>query len=220
MPVLSTSAWRSFFFLYRRSDTSPILDPNAPHNLAVQAATAMFGALAVSSMHRSISEVFWRGQAFSFVEGAVQNIDRQAVREIIWELAEMNWCYELLALDKLAAPQLWLDDVSAGQRITDILLVFSPSSSFVLTHAPFPTENTGIVADSPSDRLLAMRALHHIMLSWRECPHDVRHDASSDPRIPHDDLYYRTVDAKTMGFYCQTFYEYFRRAPIIPCQLP
>lgn len=225
MPVLSTSAWRAFFFLYRRAPDAPAIDAPAPHvavtvTSALQAATAMFGTQAVSSMPQSISEVYWRGQAFPVLHGAVQDIDGQAVREIIWEIAELNWRYELVALDKLAAPQFWVDDDSAGQRITAILLVFSPYSCFVLTHAPFPTANTGIAAEDLYDRLFAMRALRHVMSCWRKCPSDVCHDAYSDPAEPHDEIYYRTVEAKTLGFYCQTFYEYFHRAPIVPYQLP
>lgn len=222
MRVLPTTVWRYFFFIYRQEPGGPgTLDTSVPSltddpQAAIAAASAMFGPQAAASMNRSIREVFWRGRAYTVVDGAIQNISVEATREIIWELHELNWRYELLALDKLAAPHKWVDDDAAGERITELLLVFSPSSSFVLTHAPFPTDNSDIVAITRAARQPAMAALRRVMSAWRKFPAD----AGTTPGPFVDDIHAQALEAKTMWLYCQTFYDYFHRAPILPCRLP
>lgn len=226
MRVLPTSVWRYFFFINRQEPGGPgTLDTSVPSltdepHTAIAAARAMFGPEAVASMNRNIREVFWRGQAYTVVDGAIQNISTEAVREIIWEVAELNWRYELLALDKLAAPQMWLDDDAAGQRITDLLLVFSPSSSFVLTHAPFPTEESSIVATTRAARMPALVALRRVMLAWSNTSDTIEDFTSSTSGQSFDDVHSIAFEAKTLWLYCQTFYDYFHRAPVVPCRLP
>lgn len=237
-PVIPASVWRQFFWIYRRqplpstsssqpsnatvitaSDTGdPLLDDEL--DAATNAAKSMFGTDMVSTMNRTTREVYWRGKAYDVVEGAVVGMESHVVREIVWELAELNWRYELLALDKFAAPHMWMDQDVAGARTSAILAVFAPSASFVFTHAPFPTENASIAAASPGARLKAFTALRRIMSAWPRCPAPIQHAVSdfvpSSSQCPET----RVVEGQTMLFYCQTFYEYFHHPPIIPCMLP
>lgn len=226
MRVLPTPVWRYFFFIYRQEpggqgtcDTSVPSLTDEP-NTAIGAAKAMFGPEATASMARNIQEVCWRGQSYTVLDGAIRNMGTDTVREIIWELCELNWRYELLALDKLAAPHMWQDDDAAGQRVSDLLLVFSPSSSFVLTHAPFPTENASIVATTRAGRLPALAALRRVMSVWQNSPDIMEDSTSSAPAQAIADVHTSVSEAKTLGLYCQTFYDYFHRAPVLPCRLP
>lgn len=228
-PVIPASVWRQFFWIYRRkplvstsdpqsssaatiapSDTG---DPNVDRELdaATTAAKAMFGTVMVSSMNKTSREVFWKDKAYDVVDGAVVGMELQVIKEIIWELAELNWRYELLALDKFAAPHMWREQETVGERTSAILAVFAPSSSFVFTHAPFPTENSSIVAATPAARLQAFTALRRIISDWPGCPNTIQ-DAVCNI-LP-------SLEGQTLLFYCQTFYEYFHHPPILPCMLP
>lgn len=222
MPVISAPVWRQFFWIYRRRPASnaanPVLDDEL--DAATAAATLMFGADMVASMNRTTREVFWRGQAYGVDDGAVVGLGSGAVREIVWELAELNWRYEVLTLDKFAAPHMWLDDDAAGHRITAILLIFSPSSSFVLTHSPFPTENVSISATTRAERMKAMTALRGVMSEWRACPRFIKQGLSNYTPSCSDSPDARVLEVQTMLHYCQTFFEYFHRPPILPYQLP
>lgn len=226
MRVLPTPVWRYFFFIYRQEPGGPgTCDTSVPSltddpNTAIGAATAMFGPEAVASMNHTVQEVFWRGQTYTVLDGAIRDMGSDTIREIIWELCELNWRYELLALDKLAAPHMWVDEDTAGQRVSELLLVFAPSSSFVLTHAPFPTENSSIVATTPAARMPALAALRRVMSVWRNSPDFMGDSTSSAPAQALADVHSSVFEAKTLLLYCQTFFDYFHRAPILPCRLP
>lgn len=231
MPVVSSSVWRQFFWIYKREPLAPsLLQPNpsdtgnptfdAKLDAATIAAKAMFGPAMVASMNKCSREVFWRAKAYDVVEGAVVNMEPQAIREIVWELAELNWRYELLALDKYAAPHMWLQEDTAGARITAILLVYSPSSSFVLTHAPFPTEDSAVCARTRAQRLPAFTALRRVMCEWPGCPLAIQREVSMYAPSSSDCPESSVIEAQTMQFYCQTFYEFFHRPPVLPCQIP
>ncbi|KZP03362.1 hypothetical protein FIBSPDRAFT_969064 [Athelia psychrophila] len=208
MCVLPTTVWHYFFFIYRVEPGGPgTLSTSVPSlteqpDTAIAAAMAMFGDQAVDTMYHMICEVFWRGQSYTV------------------ELAELNWRYELLALDKIVAPHMWGDSDAAEERIAAILLMFSPSSSFVLTHAPFPTEDASIVATTRGGRFPALAALRRLMLEWPRCPSAGEEVTYPDGYIDPDDIRARVLEVKTMCFYTQTFFDYFHRAPVLPCRLP
>lgn len=231
MPVVSASVWRQFFWIYKRKPSSPMAIPAEPSDTgnpsldgkldaATAAAKCMFGPEMAASMNRTSREVFWKARAYDVVDGAVVGIGDQAVREIVWELAELNWRYELLTLDKYAAPHMWLHEDSAGDRITALLLVYSPSSSFVLTHSPFPTDDSAICARTRAQRLQAFTALRRVMSAWPGCPMEIQHAVTTYTPSSSDCPESTVIELQTLRFYCQTFYEYFHRPPIIPCQLP
>lgn len=231
MPVISAPVWRQFFWIYKRQPPDPTQmvvspsdtgDPAMDSKLddATAAAKGMFGAEMITSMNRTTREVFWKGKEFDVVDGAVVDFGPKMVREVVWELAELNWRYEVLTLDKYVAPHMWLDEEASGARVSTILLIFTPSSSFVLTHAPFPVQNFSISALTRAGRLPAMTALRRVMSEWPGCPQDIQRGVTWYNPSSNDCPESRVIDAKTMLYYCQTFYEYFHRPPTLPCQLP
>lgn len=238
-PVIPASVWRQFFWIYRRQPqvSTPVPQPSSSTSIApsdtgdpilaceldaaTNAAKAMFGTDMALSMNKTSREVFWKGRAYAVVHGAVVGMEPQVVKEIIWELTELNWRYELLALDKFAAPDLWMEQDTAGARTSAVLAVFVPSSSFVFSHAPFPTENSSITAGTHADRLPAFTALRRIMSDWPGCPHPIKAAVSTIvPSSSTQSPDTHVLEGQTMLFYCQTFYDYFKHPPILPCMLP
>lgn len=228
-PVVPASAWRQFFWIYRRQPSSSLSitpsDTGAPIpdddlDAAAKAAKAMFGTDMATAMNKTTCEVFWRGRAYHVTDGAVQGMEHRVVQEILWELAELNWRYEVLALDRFAAPHMWLEEDTAGARTSAILAVFVPSASLVFTHSPFPTENAYIAAGNHGTRLQALDALRRVMSDWPGCPGPIKHAVSDSLPSSSPSLDTRVIEAQSMLFYCQTFYDYFNRPPILPCMLP
>lgn len=230
MPVIPAAVWRQFFWIYRRqpvvtgvlaASTADTGDPAVDCKLdaATEAAKAMFGPELVNTMNKTSREVFWRATAYDVVEGRVVNMGHKAIREIVWELAELNWRYELLTLDKFAAPHMWLDSDGAFSRVSTILLVSGHSSSFILTNALFPACNFSVSADSRAGRLKAFTALRRIMADWQGCPAAIKEAISDYVPSSSECPEARVVEAQTMLFYCQSFFDYFRSPPVLPCRL-
>lgn len=231
MPVIPAAVWRQFFWIYRREPhahgnlSAPPADTGDPTvdvelDEATAAAKAMFGAELVATMNKTSREVFWKGRAYDVIDGGVVDMEPQTIREILWELAELNWRYELLTLDKFAAPHMWLGSDAGVARAATILLVFTDSPSFVLTNAPFPTRNSSISAPARGDRLKAFTALRRVMSDWQGCPVTIKEAMADYTPSSNECPETRVVEAQTMLFYCQSFYDYFRRAPVLPCLLP
>ena len=226
MPVVSASTWRKFFNIWRtRPSTISVIPPSSAnegtqlHDDATAAAAMMFGEKMMSLMRDSATEVFWCGTRFTVADGAVQDMPSRIIQQITWELMELNWRYEILALDKALAPQKWATDDIANQRVEAILRVFHPDSSFTPVAAAFPTVQPSASAMTPSDRLPALKALREVMWDW-DCASDaIRFSLLLEPQTTECDEA-AFLESHTMQLYCQTFYEYFHRPPTLPAQIP
>lgn len=221
MPVVSATTWRRFFQIWIRRPTAlpSMTVTDAVHDEATAAARRMFGDDMIALMRNTSHEVFWNSEPIAVVDGVAQNLEPQIIRQIHWELLELNWRYELMALDKVAAPHQWAGEDIANKRVDTILLVFSPFPSFILTDGPFPTEQTSASAASHIDRLPALKALRRVMVDWKGCTSLIKiaqvHELLTT-ECPEAAL----LEEHTMDFYCQTFFEYFHRPPILPALLP
>lgn len=63
----------------------------------------MFGPELVANMQLQTSEVHFHDVTLPVEQGRAQILTDSLLRRITWELAELNWQYELLALDCVAA---------------------------------------------------------------------------------------------------------------------
>ncbi|KAF7984932.1 hypothetical protein HWV62_9845 [Athelia sp. TMB] len=227
MPVASTATWRHFFGLWRRRpndvlgmDASPFnVEDRRAHDAAMEAARSMFGPEMLAMMNDTFSQVFWNGKAFDIIDGAVVAMESDTYQQIAWELMELNWRYEVMALDRVLAPAKWKDQESSDSRVQQVLQVFAPFSSFTLLDGPFPSQVPFAAADTVAARLPALKALRQLMTSWRGCSGRILFCPLYEPPDAESPEA-RLLEEHTMEYYCQTFYDNFRRPPFLPAGLP
>jgi hypothetical protein len=135
----------------------------------------------------------------------------QVVREILWELYEVNFIHELQSLDRRACRNLDLSDASQlYDRQVEISQCF-PTSSF--RHVSIPTENRGLADDDVDKRFGFVRALLFVMSSWKGVKPAMLAGDLSD-LLPSPEL-----EKAAANYYCQQFFNYFGRAAQIPHRL-
>jgi hypothetical protein len=154
----------------------------------------------------------WQGQEYPL--GVLPPED--VVRQILWELYELNFIYELQSLDRRACADLDLSDTALLlERQMKISRCF-PINSF--RHVMIPSENCGLAADNLSERFRFVVELFHIMKAWRgdkpaifEMSMDNLRDSTNQTRM--------LVEKTVAKYYCQQFFNYFGRAAQIPHRL-
>jgi hypothetical protein len=154
----------------------------------------------------------WQGNKYT---PAVLPADH-IVREILWELYQLNFAYELLSLDRRACRNLdTSDDLQLMQRQVIICECFSIDPFVSRT---LPDRNCGLAADVIEERLPFILPLVRVMQSWKgEKPTIFDLAARSYQEIPRCDALEFEVAATK--YYCQEFFNYFGRAAMVPHRL-
>jgi hypothetical protein len=134
------------------------------------------------------------------------------VREILWELCEVNFIHELQSLDRRACKNLDLSNTSQlFDRQVEISQCF-PTSSF--RHVSIPSENRGLADNDFDKRFGFVRALVFVMSSWEgdDKPAMLTGDLSDLQLFPE-------LEKVAASYYCQQFFNYFGRAAQVPHRL-
>jgi hypothetical protein len=141
------------------------------------------------------------------------------IREILWELYELNFIRELVSLDRRACAELDLSDTAQLlDRETKIGRCF-PIESF--RHVTIPLANRGLAADKLGARFPFIVALFLVVKSWRGDQPKVFE--VSEEKIRNFPSQGETVcssfEKVVVKYYCQQFFNYFGRAAQIPHRL-
>jgi hypothetical protein len=156
----------------------------------------------------SMGPIVWQGREYP--SGVLP--PESVVREILWELYELNFIHELQSLDCSACRNL--DLLSASQlydRQVEISQCF-PTSSF--RHVSIPSGNHGLADDDFNNRFGFVTALVFVMKSWKgDKPAILAGDLPDLEWGPDGAMELEKVVAK---YYCQQFFNYFGRAAQVP----
>lgn len=169
--------------------------------------------------------VFWLDKTI-MLGGGAEEIEAQLrpeiTAQILWELFELNFRFEVLNLDR-ALSGMWTPtgDLTLEQaqelRDSQVRGVFARDGealgSYVLLD--IPECNAGLAAENWMDRAPHIFALARLMSAWKDCPTPIRYSSEFMSEFTVGKLEKEVAD-----FYCQTFFNVFHRAPIIPCRLP
>ncbi|PPR02078.1 hypothetical protein CVT24_011176 [Panaeolus cyanescens] len=146
----------------------------------------------------------------SFASGTLPPHD--AVRKLLFFLYMLNFQAELIALDRVAR-----EDFNEGRALEqegEISLLF-PYDTFIV---PISNPNAGLAAHSLRDRIPYLRTFARIMSGWKgDKPHIFylgKHRSGADSSIPLDEA--ALLENEVAQFYCQQFFNYFRRAAQVP----
>ena len=211
--AMSNQTWRTFLAMdtnalergntkaaQRRQQCLSLLMPNSK----------MYPEVTIRS--GSMGPIVWQGQKYTPGELPPEHI----VREILWELYEVNFIHELQSLDRRACADL--DLLNTGQlleRQNDIARCF-PTASF--RHVAIPPENVGLAADNFSRRFEFVIALILVMKSWRG-DKPVTFQASVENLHNLSGQGMQHLETEVAKYYCQQFFNYFGRAAQIPHRL-
>jgi len=139
----------------------------------------------------------------------------KVVREILWELYELNFIHELQSLDCRACQNL---DPSSASQLFDRQTLISqcfPTNSF--RHVSIPTENCGLADDDLDKRFRFVTGLVFVMNSWKGDKPAILAGDLSDLQLTPDGA--TKLEKVVATYYCQQFFNYFGRAAQVPHRL-
>ncbi|KAJ3483972.1 hypothetical protein NLI96_g5943 [Meripilus lineatus] len=173
---------------------------------------ALFQGISVEEPRATHSdEVLFFGKAFSFTEAYC--------REVLWEVFEMGFQLELLALDKILVPAPSVvshtSQVFEYERHDLISRVFGNDGH--LRVASLPTENCGLAAENIADRISALEAFRIVLVRWPGAPQLLCTRKFAQAVIDRDLL---DLEQCAVKFYLDTFYFHSSRATLVPHRFP
>jgi len=178
----------------------------------------LFGDELLAKLRGDVDLVEWHEATLQVQNNMIVDLDDNIVREIIWELFEHNFRYEIVALDMVAAPSKWAGEEAAVARKDEIRRVFGILGKFVIWSDPFPRFNEGLQAEDISDRKFVLEDLRRIQKAWPDVSPTITKGCFLDTPRTSEQL--EAFEAEVVGFYCQTFFDFFGRPPIVPHRLP
>jgi hypothetical protein len=210
--ALSNQSWRTFLSIdntvpgrgdtkaaRRRQEVLDIMLPNPDMYPGVEKRSGLMGP------------IVWQGREYPSGVLPPENI----VREILWELYEVNFIQELQSLDRRACHGL---DLSSTTQLFDRQIEISQcfrTSSF--RHVPIPSENLGLADNDFDKRFRFVTALAFVMNKWKgDKPAVLTGDLFKLELSPDAAMELEKVVAK---YYCQQFFNYFGRAAQVPHRL-
>ncbi|KAJ3524506.1 hypothetical protein NM688_g8547 [Phlebia brevispora] len=170
-------------------------------------------ALGVDKVFEEAAQTFeWYGKKW------VPSSEQQT-REILWELCEVGFRYELTELDRRLVPNNAVDlDVYEhveNFRRERIQKVFGGRP---LIMSALPTRNEGLAASNIMDRVYHLEALRVIMRRWPDVPEEIKSLPPLTVAMSVDQL--STIEVAMCSHYAQRFYDVAGRAAILPRRFP
>ena len=207
-PIIPTQWWRDFLY----GDTGQSASGTTSNAKRIAQMKEVFG-LAFEEAHfepATTSTVRW-------FEHSLRELDTKHCPMIIWEVCELGFRHELLALDRLLVPSR---DGNLGEEHRDELLglMFLNSGVYAVTQLP-PKEGVGLSANLPRRRVPHLEAFRKVMGRWPRCPPSFFKPEQQITTAMQDDVIVAR-EQELVNFYVHTFFEQSGRAPIVPHRVP
>ncbi|KAL4063385.1 hypothetical protein V8B97DRAFT_1876851, partial [Scleroderma yunnanense] len=150
-------------------------------------------------------EVMWQGmqvRVLSFLDPYL------SIHSLLWELYELNFCYELYPLDQAIIPHLWTSSDKA-QIAHQILLysIFPGVSGLVMWLEPLPQDGhgLGLCAMDMSIALPFLNNFHELLSTWPGAPPHLQLPAKLDGR---ENMAVHKLFVLAAQFYVQTAFDF------------
>jgi hypothetical protein len=139
--------------------------------------------------------------------------ERRVAQEILWELHELNFRFEFLALDHYAHDPTMSKE---GKSREDMILACFPGrGGDSILVADTSLAHLGLAAEKWQERAQHVLAMRDVMQSWKGF--DNAHLSVGKEYGEREIVVMETALAK---FYAQSFFDFFGRAAILPHRLP
>jgi hypothetical protein len=137
------------------------------------------------------------------------------VTEVMWELYELNFRFDLLMLDQILTGSLrWsVEKRLERQRKVERCFYEGDGVHYLLAHPVVPAINTGLASDSTEVRHTYVVKLARLILDWNT-PIPTTISSLVNKTLGLTDM--RNFEVAVAEFYCQTFYNKIGRAPLTP----
>lgn len=158
----------------------------------------------------SRNRVSWRDSLYDLV---AEGIPEYLQREILWELYELNFRYDLLALDDiLGVPSPDVESLMEHQARFQLCWGGDRQDFYTPSRVSIPIRNMGLSSDKIDSRLRYLRHLYTICKTWPDFAmpagmDDIMHGIDSDRAVYLEGQLYSALQ--------QTFYDLYAR-PMVP----
>jgi len=193
------------------------IDPSVPAKSGTKAARRRQESLAlilpgVQMRSGSMGPISWQGEDLS--PGVLPPDD--IVRQILWELYDVNFIHELQSLDRRACTDL---DLSKPAQLFERQIMIPKCFHITLFRpAPIPSVDLGLAADDLEERHRFVTALVKVMQSWKgEKPVLLGAPEANICNFTRQAA--AQLERVVAKYYCQQFFNYFGRAAQIPHHL-
>ncbi|KAI6154750.1 hypothetical protein BKA82DRAFT_91283, partial [Pisolithus tinctorius] len=167
----------------------------------------LFGPELVSLQHDIPSHVqFWD---ISISLADLTTIDQMMKSKILWDLYEHNFQFELVTLDCVMMPSLWLNLDS--QQLDHIWQIFPGDSELTMCAEPFPQQNQGLGSSDFQSTQEYVEKLQALLAVWPGCPSDL-----VEPIMPlASSSHVWAMEKKLAIFFVQLFFDTFGCPPLL-----
>lgn len=142
-------------------------------------------------------------------------LEENLCRLILWEVCELGFHHELLALDRLLVPGR--DDAFNEEQCEELLSgLFGDHSLFCVRELPM--QGTGLTAPTPFHCVPYLDCFRHVVSRWPRAPPSIYIHGAITTSLSAEEIAQREYDL--ISFYVQTFFEHSGRAPIVPHVVP
>ncbi|KAI0740262.1 hypothetical protein C8Q76DRAFT_607744, partial [Earliella scabrosa] len=145
----------------------------------------------------------------------LQSCDPRLCPLIVWELFDLGFRYELLALDRTLVPNK-TGELEEVMREELLARVFPDRALYGLRE--LPSQPSGLSASLPHQRAPYLEGLRVVVSRWPSCPPVIRGSPPLTSTM-HKDLLISLEERVTL-FYVRKFFECSGRAPLIPHRYP
>ncbi|RDB20396.1 hypothetical protein Hypma_012500 [Hypsizygus marmoreus] len=203
----SSQDWRDF--LGHRLSTSQASAPVTSAQRRRQRAYDFFAGVALLHVPQ---QVVW----FHQHHPTDQTLPSSTTTEVLWDLCEQNFQFELLALDRVLEPAAWRtqDDHFLARDEVIRQVIFDPygdpGGSYLI--AGIPREDLGLASSDWNVRRSFVDNLRKVMITWPA----LQSCRVPSGTVPDNEQAFLVFERNVTRFYCQSFYEVFGRAACLP----
>ncbi|KAG2752741.1 hypothetical protein P692DRAFT_20871069 [Suillus brevipes Sb2] len=133
------------------------------------------------------------------------------IQQIIYEICEQSFRYDLLELDEHLAGHMQLDR-EAKKHHMELLRGIFPQHALSMWDKDFSTWNDGLNAESFQDALPYFENFRQVLIAWDGAPQDLKQPFTES--MPEEEKWQRMKQCAL--FYVQSFYDNTGRPPVVP----